>query len=191
MKIGLFFGSFNPIHHGHLIIGQYMLDQAKLDQVWYVVSPQNPLKKGKGIIPAKDRLKMVELAIKDNPKFKACDIEFDMPLPSYTAYTLRRLRQEHPDSEFFPIMGTDNLQHLERWKDHEEILLHHEILAYFRDGFPGGEFAKNQKVRVMKGPMLNISATYIRGLTRMGRSIKYLLPDNVADYVKNKVDPNY
>jgi nicotinate-nucleotide adenylyltransferase len=191
MKIGLFFGSFNPIHHGHLIIGQYMLDQAKLDEVWYVVSPQNPLKKGKGIIPAKDRLKMVELAIKDNPKFKACDIEFDMPLPSYTAYTLKRLRQEHSDSEFFPIMGTDNLQHLERWKDHEEILLHHEILAYFRDGFPGGEFAKNQKVRVMKGPMLNISATYIRGLTRMGRSIKYLLPDNVADYFKNKVDPNY
>lgn len=191
MKIGLFFGSFNPIHHGHLIIGQYMLDQAKLDEVWYVVSPQNPLKKGKGIIPAEDRLKMVELAIKDNPSFKACNVEFDMPLPSYTAYTLKRLRTENPDVEFLPIMGTDNLQHLERWKDHEEILLNHEILAYFRDGFPGGEFAKNQKVRVMKGPMLNISATYIRGLTRMGRSIKYLLPDEVAEFFQNKVDPNY
>lgn len=191
MKIGLFFGSFNPIHHGHLIIGQYMLDQAKLDEVWYVVSPQNPLKKGKGIIPAKDRLAMAKLAIKGNPKFKTCDVEFDMPIPSYTAYTLKRLKEEHLKDEFVLILGTDNLQHFEKWKDHEEILMNHEILAYFRDGFPGGEFAKNQKVRVMKGPMLNISATFVRGLTRMGRSIKYLVPDDVAEYMKNKVDPNY
>ena len=191
MKIGLFFGSFNPIHHWHLIIGQYMLDQAKLDEVWYVVSPQNPLKKGKGIIPAKDRLAMAKLAIKGNPKFKTCDVEFDMPIPSYTAYTLKRLKEEHPKDEFVLILGTDNLQHFEKWKDHEEILMNHEILAYFRDGFPGGEFAKNQKVRVMKGPMLNISATFVRGLTRMGRSIKYLVPDDVAEYMKNKVDPNY
>src|SRR6056300_1690445 len=123
MKIGLFFGSFNPIHHGHLIIGQYMLDQAKLDEVWYVVSPQNPLKKGKGIIPAKDRLAMAKLAIKGNPKFKTCDVEFDMPIPSYTAYTLKRLKEEHPKDEFVLILGTDNLQHFEKWKDHEEILM--------------------------------------------------------------------
>ena len=187
MKIGLFFGSFNPIHHGHLIIGQYMLDQAKLDEVWYVVSPQNPLKKGKDIMDAPHRLKMVEAAIKDNPKFKACDVEFNMPTPSYTAYTLKKLTEENPKIEFLLIMGTDNLQHLEKWKDHEEILMNHEILAYFREGFPGGEFAKNQKVRVMKGPMLNISATYIRGIVRMGRSIKYLVPDAVAKYMTTKI----
>ncbi|MBT8327095.1 MAG: nicotinate-nucleotide adenylyltransferase [Bacteroidia bacterium] len=187
MKIGLFFGSFNPIHHGHLIIGQYMLDQAKLDEVWYVVSPQNPLKKGKDIMDASHRLKMVDLAVKDNPKFSACDVEFSMPTPSYTAYTLKKLAEMHPKTEFVLIMGTDNLQHLEKWKDHEEILMNYEILAYFREGFPGGEFAKNQKVRVMKGPMLNISATYIRGLVRMGRSIKYLVPDAIGKYMTTKI----
>lgn len=187
MKVGLFFGSFNPIHHGHLIIGQYMLDQAKMDEVWYVVSPQNPLKKGKDIMEADHRINMVKLAIKGNDKFKACDVEFDMPLPSYTANTLVKLKELHPKIEFQLILGTDNLQHLEKWKDHEEILMNHDILAYFRDGFPGGEFAKNQKVRVMKGPMLNISATYIRGLVRMGRSIKYLVPDEVMKYMTTKV----
>lgn len=187
MKVGLFFGSFNPIHHGHLIIGQYMLDQAKLDEVWYIVSPQNPLKKGKDIMDAEHRLNMVKLAIEDNPNFKASDVEFDMPIPSYSSYTLKKLAAKHPKIEFTLILGTDNLQHLEKWKDHEEILMQYEILAYFRDGFPGGEFAKNQKVRVMKGPMLNISATYIRGLTRMKRSIKYLVPDNVAEYMTTKI----
>jgi nicotinate-nucleotide adenylyltransferase len=187
MKVGLFFGSFNPIHHGHLIIGQYMLDQAKMDEVWYVVSPQNPLKKGKDIMDADHRIKMVKLAIKGNDKFKACDVEFDMPMPSYTSFTLKKLKKLHPKIEFLLILGTDNLQHLEKWKDHEDILMNHDILAYFRDGFPGGEFAKNQKVRVMKGPMLNISATYIRGLVRMGRSIKYLVPDEVMKYMTTKI----
>lgn len=187
MKIGLFFGSFNPVHHGHLIIGQYMLDQAKLDEVWYVVSPQNPLKKGKDIMDAGHRLKMVQLAIKGNNRFKASDVEFDMDTPSYTAYTLKKLKDLHPDTEFQLILGTDNLQHLEKWKDHEDILMNYEILSYFRDGFPGGEFAKNQKVRVMKGPMLNISASYIRGLVRMDRSIKYLVPDDVMKYMTTKI----
>lgn len=187
MKVGLFFGSFNPIHHGHLIIGQYMLDQAKLDEVWFVVSPQNPLKKGKDIMDPKHRLAMVKLAIKGNPKFKASDVEFDMPVPSYTAYTLNKLTDKFPKNEFVLIMGTDNLQHFESWKDHEQILMNHEILAYFRDGATGGEFAKNQKVRVMKGPMLNLSATFIRGLTRMGRSIRYLVPDEVEEYMVKKI----
>lgn len=164
-----------------------MLDQAKLDEVWYVVSPQNPLKKGKDIMDASHRLKMVELAIKGNPKFKTCDVEFSMPTPSYSAYTLKNLKESYPTIEFQLIMGTDNLQHLEKWKDHEEILMDYEILSYFREGFTGGEFAKNQKVRVMKGPMLNISATYVRGLVRMGRSIKYLVPDEVMKYMISKV----
>ncbi|HBN02544.1 MAG TPA: nicotinic acid mononucleotide adenylyltransferase [Bacteroidetes bacterium] len=187
MKVGLFFGSFNPIHYGHLIIGQYMLDQAKLDEVWFVVSPQNPLKKGKDILDADHRLNMVKLAIKGNDQFKVSDIEFDMPIPSYSSYTLKKLKELHPSIEFQLILGTDNLQHLEKWKDHEEILMEYDILSYFREGFPGGEFAKNQKVRVMKGPMLNISASYVRGLVRMGRSIKYLVPDEVAEYMYTKV----
>ena len=186
MKIGLFFGSFNPIHQGHLIIGQYMLNQTDLEELWYVVSPQNPLKKGMGIMDAKHRLEMVKLATQDNPQFTACDVEFDMPTPSYTSYTLNKLREKHPKNEFVLILGSDNLQHFDKWKDHEEILMRHEIYAYYRDGFPGGEFAKNQKVRFMKGPMLNISATFIRGINRMGKSIKYLVPDAVAAYLKKK-----
>ncbi|MBR9860697.1 nicotinate-nucleotide adenylyltransferase [bacterium] len=185
MKVGLFFGSFNPIHFGHLIIGQYMLNQTDIDEVWYVVSPQNPLKKGMGMMDENDRLEMVKMAISDNPKFKACEIEFNMPKPSYTSYTLAKLRKEYPKTEFLLILGSDNLQHFDKWKDHEDILMKHEILSYYRDGFPGGEFAKNQKVRLMKGPMLNISATFIRGINRMGKSIKYLVPEKVEQYMKN------
>jgi nicotinate-nucleotide adenylyltransferase len=183
MKIGLFFGSFNPIHHGHLIVAQYMLNQADLDEVWFVVSPQNPLKKGAAIMDAKHRFEMVKLAIKDNPKFKASDVEFSMSLPSYSSYTLKKLREAHPKNVFYLILGSDNLQHFDKWKDHEHILMKHELLVYAREGFPGGEFAKNQRVRFMKGPMLNISATFIRGINRMGKSIKYLVPDNVMEYI--------
>lgn len=183
MKVGLFFGSFNPIHHGHLIIGQYMINQADLDEVWYIVSPQNPLKKGASIMDGKHRMEMVKLAIKDNPKFKASDIEFGMDLPSYTSYTLKKLTEKHPNHVFQLILGSDNLQHFDKWKDHEQILMKYELLVYFREGFPGGEFAKNQRVRFMKGPMLNISATFIRGIHRMGKSIQYLVPDNVMEYM--------
>ena len=136
---------------------------------------------------ADHRLNMVKLAIKGNDQFKVSDIEFDMPIPSYSSYTLKKLKELHPSIEFQLILGTDNLQHLEKWKDHEEILMEYDILSYFREGFPGGEFAKNQKVRVMKGPMLIISASYVRGLVRMGRSIKYLVPDEVAEYMYTKV----
>lgn len=188
MKVGLFFGSFNPVHHGHLIIGQYMLNQTDVDEVWYVVSPQNPLKKGMGMMDENDRLEMVKLAVKDNDKFKACDIEFSMDKPSYTSYTLAKLAKDYPKYEFYLILGSDNLQHFDKWKDHEEILMDYEILAYYREGFPGGEFAKNQKVRLMKGPMLNISATFIRGINRMGKSIKYLVPQEVEDYLNKMKD---
>ena len=136
---------------------------------------------------ADHRLNMVKLAIKGNEQFKVSDVEFDMPIPSYSSYTLKKLKELHPSIEFQLILGTDNLQHLEKWKDHEEILMEYDILSYFREGFPGGKFAKNQKVRVMKGPMLNISASYVRGLVRMGRSIKYLVPDEVAEYMYSKV----
>lgn len=189
MKVGLFFGSFNPIHYGHLIVAQYMLNQAALDEVWFIVSPQNPLKKGASIMDAKHRFEMVKLAIKDNPSFKASDIEFDMALPSYSSYTLKKLREKHPDYVFQLILGSDNLQHFDKWKDHEQILMKHELLVYAREGFPGGEFAKNQRVRFMKGPMLNISATFIRGINRMGKSIRYLVPDNVMEYIqRNKLE---
>jgi nicotinate-nucleotide adenylyltransferase len=184
MRIGLFFGSFSPIHQGHLIIGQFILNQTELDEIWYVVSPQNPLKSSKDLYEDQDRLKMVELAVADNPRFKACDIEFNMAKPSYTSYTMRELRVQYPGYEFTIIMGSDNLQHFDKWKDHEELLMKYEIIAYFRDGFPGGDFAKNQKVRLMKGPLLNINSTFIRGICRMGKSVRYMVPDPIIDYLK-------
>ena len=183
MKIGLYFGSFNPIHNGHLIIAQFMLNQAGLDEVWFVVSPQNPLKSTKDLMPENDRLHMVKLAVGENSRIKSCDIEFSMPRPSYTYNTLKKLGDKFPDHEFELIMGTDTLQHLDKWKDYELILMNYKILTYQREGSLGGEFAKNQKVKMYKAPAIQISATYIRGLLRMKKSVRYLVPEAVHGYL--------
>ena len=185
MKIGLYFGSFNPIHNGHLIIAQFMLNQAALDEVWFVVSPQNPLKSTKELYPEEDRLRMVTLAIGEHSQIKNCDIEFSMTRPSYSANTLKKLGEKYPDYEFELIMGTDTLQHLDKWKDYEHILMNYKILSYQREGSIGGEFAKNQKVKIYKAPAIQLSATYIRGLLRLKKSIRYLVPDAVNDYIES------
>ncbi len=183
MKIGLYFGSFNPIHNGHLIVAQFMLNQAGLDEVWFVVSPQNPLKSAKDLFPESDRLQMVKLAIGQHSKIKCCDIEFNLTRPSYTANTLKALGTKYPDHEFELIMGTDTLQHLDKWKDYEHILMNYKTLSYQREGSTGGEFAKNQKVKIYKAPAIQISATYIRGLLRMNKSVRYLIPEAVNEYL--------
>ncbi|MFM9944850.1 MAG: nicotinate (nicotinamide) nucleotide adenylyltransferase [Bacteroidia bacterium] len=183
MKIGLYFGSFNPIHNGHLIIAQFMLNQAGLDEVWFVVSPQNPLKSPKDLFPETDRLHMVKLAVGKHAKIKNCDIEFSLPRPSYTSNTLKALAEKYPLYEFELIMGTDTLQHLDKWKDYEHILMNYKILTYQREGSLGGEFAKNQKVKMYKAPAIQLSSTYIRGLLRMNKSVRYLMPDAVHEYI--------
>ncbi len=183
MKIGLYFGSFNPIHTGHLMVAQFMLNQAGLDEVWFVVSPQNPLKSAKDLFPENDRLQMVKLAIGKHSKIKNCDIEFSLSRPSYTSNTLKALHTKFPDFEFELIMGTDALQHLDKWKDYEHILMNYKILSYQREGATGGEFSKNQKVKIYKAPAIQVSATYIRGLMRMNKSVRYLVPDEVNDYL--------
>lgn len=183
MRIGLLFGSFNPIHVGHLIISQFVLNQTDVEEVWFVVSPQNPLKSGVDLFNEDDRLRLVKESIKDQPKFKVCDIEYSMPRPSYTYNTLQTLGEKHPEHEFVVIMGADNLQHFDKWKEHEQILLNYEIFVYHRDGTPSGDFSKNQKVRVLKGPMLNISSTLIRSYKRMKKSVKYMVPPPVEKYL--------
>lgn len=187
MRIGLFFGSFNPIHQGHLILSQFILNQTDLAEIWFVVSPQNPLKSMVDLFPEEDRLEMVKLAIKDQDKFKACDVEFAMPRPSYTYNTLLELGEKHPDKEFVLILGSDNLQHFDKWKDHERILLDYDLIVYNREHNTGGDFAKNQKVRMLKGPMLNISSTQIRSYMRLGRSIKFMVPKEVEEYLATLV----
>ncbi|MCB9246771.1 MAG: nicotinate-nucleotide adenylyltransferase [Flavobacteriales bacterium] len=183
MRIGLFFGSYNPIHQGHLIVAQFILNQTDLSEIWFVVSPQNPLKSGTDLMDEADRLEMVKLAIAPQPLFKACDIEFSMPRPSYTYNTLLRLGELHPKDEFVVILGSDNLEHFDKWKDHERILLEYDLIVYNRDQITGGDFAKNQKVRLMKGPMLNISSTLVRSYRRMGKSVKFLVPPEVEAYL--------
>ncbi|MFC3879367.1 nicotinate (nicotinamide) nucleotide adenylyltransferase [Algoriphagus namhaensis] len=184
MKIGLFFGSFNPIHIGHLIIANTIYDRSELDQVWFVVSPQNPLKKRKSLVHEFDRLRMVELAIEDNFHFRASDVEFAMPKPSYTIDTLTYLSERHPDHEFSIFLGSDNLRQLKKWKNYEQILEHYTVYVYPRPG-QKSEIA-HPSIREIEAPLLDISATFIRESFQNNRSVKYLLPENVIEYIRSK-----
>src|SRR5215203_3377614 len=177
MKIGLYFGSFNPVHAGHLIIANHIRQQARLNQVWFVVSPQNPLKPSAALLNEFHRLALVQLAIDDEPGLKASDIEFRLPRPSYTADTLAYLQEKYPQHEFSVIMGSDSFQNLSKWKNPQYILKHHVIYVYKRPGFDVTlDEDMKTNVRVLDAPMLEISATHIRNNIKQGRSIRYLVP---------------
>ncbi|PZX60277.1 nicotinate-nucleotide adenylyltransferase [Algoriphagus ratkowskyi] len=184
MKIGLYFGSFNPIHIGHLIIADTLQDRTDLDQIWFVVSPQNPLKKRQSLIHEFDRLRMVELAIEDNYQFKASDVEFSMPKPSYTIDTLAYLTDQYPQHQFCLFLGSDNLTQLKRWKNYQTILDNYEIFVYPRPG--DATTSEHPNIKLIDAPLLDISATFIRKSILAGKSVKYLLPDGVADYIRDK-----
>lgn len=185
MKIGLFFGSFNPVHTGHLLIADYFIGFGGLDRVWFVCSPQNPFKAGDEMVSEAERLAMISLAIGDDPRFEASDIEFTMSRPSYTANTLRYLREHCRGDQFFPIIGGDNLQSFHLWKDYNEILEHHQILVYRRAGYHDNPLLSNHpSIRVFEVPLLNISSTYIRETVQAGKSIRYLVPEKVETYIQ-------
>jgi nicotinate-nucleotide adenylyltransferase len=183
-KIGLFFGSFNPVHVGHLIIANYMATQTDLDKVWLVVSPQNPLKQKKSLARDFDRLHLVRLAIGDNLRLEASNIEFNLPKPSYTIDTLAHLNEKYPDREFALIMGGDNLATLHLWKSYELLLANYDIYVYKRPAAELGELAKHPRVHTFEAPMLDISATYIRKCLRDGKSVQYLVPEAVFEYLE-------
>lgn len=183
MKIGLFFGSFNPIHVGHLIIANFMATQTDLQQVWLVVSPQNPLKPKNTLARDRDRLNMVQLAVDDNPKLKASNIEFDLPKPSYTIDTLAYLAEKYPQHEFSLIMGGDNIATLHKWKNYELILRGYDIYVYRRPNIDLGDLATHERVKLFDAPLMDISATYIRNCLTSGKSIQYLVPDVVLTYL--------
>jgi nicotinate-nucleotide adenylyltransferase len=185
MKIGLFFGSFNPVHIGHLIIGNFMATQTDLDRVWFVVSPHNPLKPKKTLARDFDRLHLVRLGIGDNPKLEASNIEFGLPKPSYTVDTLAYLREKHPQHEFALIMGGDNLATLHQWKNYEFLLANYDIYVYKRPAYELGELAGHARVRQFEAPLLDISATYIRECLRQGKSVRYLVPEPVFEYLES------
>ncbi len=184
MKIGLFFGSFNPVHVGHLIIANYMATQTDLDKVWLVVSPHNPLKPKKTLARDHDRLHLVRLGIGDNPKLEASNVEFHLPKPSYTVDTLAYLQEKHPERQFALIMGSDNLATLHLWKNFELLLANYDIYVYQRPGANPGEYAQHPRVRICAAPLLDISATYIRDCLQTGRSVRYLVPDAVFEYLE-------
>ncbi len=181
MKTGLFFGSFNPVHIGHLIIANYMATQTDLQEVWMVVSPQNPLKPKNTLANDYDRLHLVRLAIEDNPHLRASDIEFSLPKPSFTIDTLTYLREKFPTREFVLIMGGDNIATLHKWKNYEVILANYGVYVYQRPDYEVGELATHPSVRFFDAPLLDISATYIREAIKNKQSIRYLVPDKVFE----------
>jgi nicotinate-nucleotide adenylyltransferase len=186
MKIGLFFGSFNPIHVGHLIVGNAAVEQTDLDQVWFVVSPQNPFKKSKNLLHEFDRLDMVRLAIGGNSKFRASDVEFRMPKPSYTIDTLQVLKEKYPSDSFRLIIGEDNLENFRKWKDADKILNSCGLIVYPRPHSPQTEWHRSPHVQLIEAPLIDISATYIRECIRKERSIRYLVHEDVLNFIKIK-----
>lgn len=186
MNVGLLFGSFNPIHIGHLIIANLVKEQTDLQQVWFVVSPQNPFKKRSSLLHEFDRLDMVRAAVFDNYDLRDCDIEFNMPRPSYTVDTLTYLTEKYPDHHFKLIMGEDNLNHFQKWKNHEIILENYGIFVYPRPNASENNNIDHPNINFIKAPILDISATFIRDCVRNNISIRYLVPDPVEEMIRTK-----
>ncbi len=197
MKIGLYFGTYNPVHVGHLVIANYMAEYTGLDQVWLIVSPQNPLKEKSSLLADYHRLALVKIAIDDNPKLRASDIEFKLPKPSYTVTTLAYLKEKHPEHEFALIMGEDNLRTLHKWQNHEIILKNHKIYVYPRvlttqeeaeistiNAQIGNDFAQNSNVVLCDdAPVMKVSASFIRQAIKDSKDVRYLLTEPVHKYI--------
>ncbi|MDQ6756212.1 MAG: nicotinate (nicotinamide) nucleotide adenylyltransferase [Bacteroidota bacterium] len=185
MKIGLYFGSFNPVHIGHLIIANYTAYNTDIDQVWFVISPQNPLKPQTSNLNKYHRKYLIDLAIEGENKLRSSTIEFALPIPSYTIDTLSYLKEEYPLHIFAVIIGSDSLQNIHKWKNYELLIHNYELLVYERPGFPINTNYNN--VTKLKGPLLDISSTDIRDLIKKRGSIKFLVPD----LVKEEIEKNH
>lgn len=197
MKIGLYFGTFNPIHIGHLIIANHMAEYSDLEQIWMVVTPHNPLKKKDTLLDDYQRLHMVNLATEDYPKIKSSDIEFKLPQPNYTVNTLAHLQDKFPLYEFSLIMGEDNLKSLHKWKNYEIILQNHEVYVYPRleaksrtgeaisSDLENLEFKNHKKIHIINAPIVGISSTFIRENIKDKKNIQPLLPSKVWEYINH------
>ena len=192
MKIGLFFGSFNPIHHGHLMVASYIANHTDLQQIWLVVSPQNPHKTQSSLLNEYDRLHLAQLAIENDDQIKVSDIEFKLPKPSYTIDTLTYLEEKFPQHEFYIIMGGDSFQNLPKWKNFETLVKNYQFIVYRRPGFDITEnYGAN--MQYFEAPMLELSATLIRNNCKDGITIRYLVPEDVrleierCNYFKEEV----
>lgn len=183
MKIGLYFGSFNPVHVGHLVIANYLLNETDIQKIWFVVSPQNPFKKENTLLNEYHRLHLVQKATEDDIRIKASDIEFTLPKPSYTVNTLTYLAEKYPENEFCLIMGSDSFQNLHKWKNHEVIIKNYQLYIYPRPGFEI-ENTLGANLFIAQAPLLQISATQIRKYAREGKSLRYMLTDKVLEEIE-------
>ena len=184
MKIGLYFGTFNPIHIGHLIIANHMAEHSDLDQIWMVVTPHNPHKKKSSLLDDYHRLNMVHLATEDFPKIQPSDIEFKLPQPNYTVNTLAHLQEKFPQHEFSLIMGEDNLNSLHKWKNYEMILEEHDLYIYPRRESDGGDLKHHARVKWIDAPIMEVSSTMIRKAIKDKKDVRFFLPAAVASYVE-------
>ena len=186
-KIGLYFGTFNPIHKGHLALGNYFAENTDLDQVWFVVSPQNPFKVNDLLLEDQHRLEMVRLAVIDQPHLKVSDVEFSIPKPSYTIHTLEHLFQIHPEKQFVLLMGQDNLNRFNRWKQYEKILALLTIYVYPRnEKIVAKQKLQHKKIKLMDAPQLDYASTAIREILKQGKSVEKLMPHASWLYLKEK-----
>lgn len=185
-KTGLYFGTFNPIHVGHLIIANYLVEFSDLDEVWFVITPKSPFKVKKSLIDNNHRYQMVFEAIKDYPKFKASKIEFDLPQPNYTVHTLVHLKEQYGNKHTFSlIMGEDNLKSFHKWKNYDIILQEYPIYVYPRisDGAIVQQFSGHPQIQFIDAPIMEISSTFIRQQHKAGRDVRPMLPENVWEYL--------
>ena len=185
-KIGLFFGSFNPIHIGHLILANYILENSDMDELWFVVSPQNPFKDKKSLLTDHNRLDMVQLAVKNYPKMRGSNVEFSLPKPSYTIDTLTYLKEKYPNYSFALIMGEDNLDSLPKWKNAEKLMSDYQIIVYPRT-FEGekkdSEYLQHENISMVNAPIIELSATEIRNMIKEGKNVRPMLPPEVFEYL--------
>jgi len=186
LKIGLFFGSYNPIHTGHLVIANYMANHTELDEVWLMVSPHNPLKEKSGLANMYDRLEMANLAIESSENIRVSDIEFNLPKPSYTIDTLTYLHEKFPSKEFVLIMGADNLVSFKKWKNYEVLLNNYQIYVYPRPGADVNEWKTHPSIIFTDTPLMEISSTFIRKSIKEKKNVQFFLPDKVISFIDSK-----
>jgi len=183
MKIGLYFGSFNPVHVGHLIIANHVINYSDLQQVWLIISPQNPLKPSSSLLNEYHRLHLVQSALEGETKLKGSNIEFHLPKPSYTVDTLTYLKEKYPQHQFAIIMGSDSFCNLTKWKNYEVIIKNYALYIYERQGFKINN-SLNANINILQAPLLQISSTHIRELIKQGKSIRYMVPDIVKEEIE-------
>ncbi|MBW4888144.1 nicotinate-nucleotide adenylyltransferase [Mucilaginibacter sp. HMF5004] len=186
MKIGLLFGSFNPVHIGHMIIANYMANHTDLDKVWLVVSPQNPLKKYGDLINTYDRIEMARLATDNATNIQVSDVELQLPQPSYTIDTLTHLKEKYPQHEFAIIMGSDNLVTLHKWKNYKLILRDYQIYVYPRPGYENTDLATHPSVHITMTPLMELSATFIRKSIAEKKNVQFFVPEPVLKFIESK-----